>query len=96
MNLSFNTRWRDELPGFYTALQPTPLHNARLIWHNAPLAQDLAIPESLFTPEQALASGAVKRCCRACRLAQVYSGHQFGAWAGQLGDGAGSYWASSS
>jgi uncharacterized protein YdiU (UPF0061 family) len=48
MNLSFNTRWRDELPGFYTALQPTPLHNARLIWHNAPLAQDLAIPESLF------------------------------------------------
>ncbi|WP_368751420.1 hypothetical protein, partial [Klebsiella oxytoca] len=39
MTLSFTTHWRDELPDFYTALAPTPLENARLVWHNAPLAQ---------------------------------------------------------
>ena len=48
MTLSFTTHWRDELPDFYTALAPTPLENARLVWHNAPLAQELGIPESLF------------------------------------------------
>ena len=46
MTLSFTTHWRDELPDFYTALAPTPLENARLVWHNAPLAQELGIPES--------------------------------------------------
>ncbi len=32
MTLSFITRWRDELPETYTALSPTPLNNARLIF----------------------------------------------------------------
>lgn len=90
MNLSFNTRWRDELPGFYSALQPTPLHNARVIWRNAPLAQALAIPESLFTPEHGAGVwGGETLLPGMSPLAQVYSGHQFGAWAGQLGDGRG-------
>lgn len=90
MNLSFNTRWRDELPGFYSALQPTPLHNARVIWHNVPLAQELAIPESLFTPEHGAGIwGGETLLPGMSPLAQVYSGHQFGAWAGQLGDGRG-------
>ncbi|ESJ47423.1 hypothetical protein CFSAN001083_10416, partial [Salmonella enterica subsp. enterica serovar Cubana str. CFSAN001083] len=34
MTLSFTARWRDELPATYTALLPTPLKNARLIWYN--------------------------------------------------------------
>ncbi|MFV0263183.1 MAG: protein adenylyltransferase SelO [Kluyvera sp.] len=90
MNLSFNTRWRDELPGFYSALQPTPLHNARVIWHNAPLAQELSIPESLFTPEHGAGVwGGETLLPGMSPLAQVYSGHQFGSWAGQLGDGRG-------
>ena len=90
MNLSFNTRWRDELPGFYTALRPTPLHNARVIWHNAPLAQELEIPESFFTPAQGAGVwGGEALLPGMSPLAQVYSGHQFGAWAGQLGDGRG-------
>ncbi len=53
MTLSFITRWRDELPETYTALSPTPLNNARLIWHNTELANTLSIPSSLF-----------KKCCR--------------------------------
>ena len=44
MTLSFITRWRDELPATYTALSPTPLNNARLIWHTTELANPLSIP----------------------------------------------------
>lgn len=51
MTLSFTTHWRDELPDFYTSLSPTPLDNARLIWRNAPLAQQLGVPDALFAPE---------------------------------------------
>lgn len=90
MTLSFTTHWRDELPDFYTALAPTPLKNARLIWHNAPLAQTLDIPESLFHPAQGAGVwGGETLLPGMSPLAQVYSGHQFGAWAGQLGDGRG-------
>lgn len=90
MTLSFTTHWRDELPDFYTALAPTPLKNARLIWHNAPLAQTLDIPESLFHPAQGAGVwGGETLLSGMSPLAQVYSGHQFGAWAGQLGDGRG-------
>ncbi len=90
MTLSFTTHWRDELPDFYTALSPTPLHNARLLWRNEPLAHALDVPDALFHP----ASGAGVWGGEALLpgmspLAQVYSGHQFGVWAGQLGDGRG-------
>jgi uncharacterized protein YdiU (UPF0061 family) len=90
MTLSFITRWRDELPGFYTALSPTPLHNARVLWHNAPLAQAMGIPSSLFTPASGAGVwGGETVLPGMSPLAQVYSGHQFGVWAGQLGDGRG-------
>ncbi|WP_409034407.1 protein adenylyltransferase SelO [Raoultella ornithinolytica] len=90
MTLSFTTHWRDELPDFYTPLAPTPLKNARLIWHNAPLAQTLGIPEALFHPAQGAGVwGGETLLPGMSPLAQVYSGHQFGAWAGQLGDGRG-------
>ncbi|BBV76060.1 UPF0061 protein [Raoultella planticola] len=90
MTLSFTTHWRDELPDFYTALAPTPLKNARLVWHNAPLAQTLGIPEALFHPAQGAGVwGGETLLPGMSPLAQVYSGHQFGAWAGQLGDGRG-------
>ncbi|MGL5603082.1 MAG: protein adenylyltransferase SelO, partial [Silvania sp.] len=88
--LSFTARWHDELPGFYTALNPTPLSNARLIWHNAPLAEELAVPAALFTPEQGAGVWGGETLLPGMQpLAQVYSGHQFGVWAGQLGDGRG-------
>lgn len=90
MDLSFTTRWRDELPGFYSALNPTPLENARLVWHNAPLARELMLPESLFVPERGAGVwGGESLLPGMSPLAQVYSGHQFGSWAGQLGDGRG-------
>ncbi|MCS2159276.1 YdiU family protein [Scandinavium sp. H11S7] len=90
MTLSFTHHWRDELPGFYTELSPTPLANARLIWHNAALAQSIDLPESLFSPGKGAGVwGGETLLPGMLPLAQVYSGHQFGVWAGQLGDGRG-------
>ncbi|EPD4218325.1 protein adenylyltransferase SelO family protein [Escherichia coli] len=88
MTLSFITRWRDELPETYTALSPTPLNNARLIWHNTELANTLSIPSSLFKNGAGVWGGETLLPGMS-PLAQVYSGHQFGVWAGQLGDGRG-------
>ena len=90
MTLSFITRWRDELPDFCTSLNPTPLKNARLLWHNAELAAELGIDNALFQPAQGAGVwGGETLLPGMSPLAQVYSGHQFGVWAGQLGDGRG-------
>ncbi|WP_368257968.1 protein adenylyltransferase SelO family protein, partial [Citrobacter sp. RTP31023st1_F3_RTP31023_210422] len=90
MTLSFTTRWRDELPATYTALSPTPLKNARIIWHNDALAAQLGIPAALFdVSDGAGVWGGESLLPGMSPLAQVYSGHQFGVWAGQLGDGRG-------
>lgn len=90
MTLSFTAHWHDELPGFYTALKPTPLQNARLIWHNEALADSLGIPATLFQPEKGAGVWGGETLLPGMKpLAQVYSGHQFGVWAGQLGDGRG-------
>ncbi len=86
----FTATWRDELPGFYTELTPTPLNNSRLFFHNAPLAQALELPETLFDYQgPAGVWGGETLLPGMAPLAQVYSGHQFGVWAGQLGDGRG-------
>lgn len=83
--LRFTADYYQQLPGFYTALTPTPLRGARLLYHSQPLADELGIlPEqhSKVWCGEALLPGMQP-------LAQVYSGHQFGVWAGQLGDGRG-------
>lgn len=90
MDLTFINSWRDELPDFYTALAPTPLRNARVIWRNEALADTLNVPDSLFHPEHGAGVwGGETLLPGMSPLAQVYSGHQFGVWAGQLGDGRG-------
>ena len=87
--LTFDNTWFRELTGCYTALTPTPLTGGRLLYHNAPLAASMGLDVALFTGDghdvwhgAALLPGMQP-------LAQVYSGHQFGVWAGQLGDGRG-------
>ena len=64
MTLSFITRWCDELPETYTALSPTPLNKARLIWHNAELANTLSIHRRCL--KMAQVSGAAKPYCLVC------------------------------
>ena len=78
-----------ELPGaFYTKLPTQPLTRPRLLHANADVARLLGLSE------QALAQPDFLDVCAGTRplaggqtLAAVYSGHQFGVWAGQLGDG---------
>jgi uncharacterized protein YdiU (UPF0061 family) len=73
---------------FHTRLSPTPLPDPYWVGRNPALAQALGLaPGWLETDEalQALTGNAVLPGSEP--LASVYSGHQFGVWAGQLGDG---------
>lgn len=85
----FEHHYFDQLAGFYTELQPTPLSGARLLYHSAPLAEELGLEPSLFAAENSAYWSGEKFFPGMKPLAQVYSGHQFGQWAGQLGDGRG-------
>ena len=75
-------------PAFFTALQATPLPAPHWVGRNPALAQALGLPEAWLDSDavlQALSGNAVLPGSQP--LASVYSGHQFGVWAGQLGDG---------
>ncbi|TCV99728.1 protein adenylyltransferase SelO [Biostraticola tofi] len=85
----FDNTWFNQLAGFYTPLQPTPLHQARLLYHNRPLADEYQLEDILFQGDNAAIWGGERLLPGMQPLAQVYSGHQFGVWAGQLGDGRG-------
>ncbi len=79
----------DKLPAhFYTRLEAQPLTNPRLLHVNKSVAHALGFNEDalqspafldVFAGSCPLPGGKT--------LAAVYSGHQFGVWAGQLGDG---------
>ena len=75
-------------PAFFTYLQPTPVPAPHWVATSASTAQLMGLnPEWLQTDEalQTLSGNAVTGDHKP--LASVYSGHQFGVWAGQLGDG---------
>lgn len=73
---------------FSTALSPQGLNQPRLLHINQDLAQRLGLgPDCLQSAEfLALVSGN-QALSQGKTVAAVYSGHQFGHWAGQLGDG---------
>lgn len=87
--MQFTNTWHQELEGFYTALKPTPLKNPRLLYHSQTLAADLGLDESWFDEQHVSLWSGETLLAGMQPLAQVYSGHQFGVWAGQLGDGRG-------
>ena len=76
---------------FFTALPPQPLPDAALGRHErGRCAELLGLARRLAarTDGRARVSSAATRSWPGMRpLATVYSGHQFGVWAGQLGDG---------
>ncbi|QOL15041.1 protein adenylyltransferase SelO [Dickeya dianthicola] len=88
-HLLFNNHYHQQLPGFYTELMPTPLQGARLLYHNAPFAQELGLSDDGFDGDNSRIWAGERLLPGMAPLAQVYSSHQFGAWAGQLGDGRG-------
>ena len=75
-------------PVFYTRLQPTPMPQLRMRAANAPLAADMGLPEGWLASDEATqVLGGNSLLDGMDPVATVYSGHQFGQWAGQLGDG---------
>ena len=73
-------------PAFYTRLMPTPLPAPYLVAVSPSAAQLLGLTEAQVGESlDVLIGNAVPE--RGQPLAAVYSGHQFGVWAGQLGDG---------
>ena len=72
---------------FFTPLQPSPVAAPRWASRNDALRTELGWPTQLFDDFhlQAFAGNALMPGSKP--LATVYSGHQFGQWAGQLGDG---------
>jgi len=73
---------------FFTRLPTTPLTNPRLVHVNKDVADLLGLSvRAMHTPEfLSVISGSLPMP-GGDTLAAVYSGHQFGVWAGQLGDG---------
>jgi uncharacterized protein YdiU (UPF0061 family) len=75
-------------PDFYTELQPRPLPSPYWVGRNRALARELGLQEHWLESSEALAVlTGNQHLAGAKPLASVYSGHQFGVWAGQLGDG---------
>jgi serine/tyrosine/threonine adenylyltransferase len=75
-------------PAFYTRLNPTPLPSPYLVCASESAAALIGLdPAELNSDDflQVFSGNAVHP--HAQPLAAVYSGHQFGVWAGQLGDG---------
>ncbi|MBI5278087.1 MAG: YdiU family protein [Burkholderiales bacterium] len=75
-------------PAFYTELEPAPLPAPHLVSCNARLAAELGLDPEWVASQEGVAAFTGNRLLPGSRpLASVYSGHQFGVWAGQLGDG---------
>ncbi len=73
---------------FYTRLKPQPLPAPYVVGVSPEVADLLGLPANLLA-NQAFAEifAGNRQMPGAEPLAAVYSGHQFGVWAGQLGDG---------
>ena len=85
-------RWRNRFAGlgadFATRLQPQPLPEPHWISRNSAMARELGLDAEWFASSEALDVFSGNRVLPGAEpLASVYSGHQFGQWAGQLGDG---------
>lgn len=78
-----------DLPAaFYTRLQPQPLNNPRLLHVNTDVARLTGLsPDALALPDFLSVCSGNEPLPGGITLSAVYSGHQFGVWAGQLGDG---------
>lgn len=75
-------------PAFYTRLNPTPLPAPYWVGRSQRLAESLGLSADRMASEQALQAFTGNLTLPGSEpLSSVYSGHQFGQWAGQLGDG---------
>ncbi len=85
-------QWRNSFaalgPAFFTELAPTPLEAPHWVGRSDEVADALGLNPEWFHSDAALQVFAGNQPLPGTQsLASVYSGHQFGVWAGQLGDG---------
>ena len=86
--LALNNSFAELPPAFYTRLMPTPLPAPHFIAASKPAAALIGLTvEDLARPDFVDVFTGNKVAPRSQPIAAVYSGHQFGVWAGQLGDG---------
>lgn len=88
-NLKFKNSFAALPDYFYTKMLPEKVAlNPKVVHINTKAAQLIDLNQELFThPDFPFYFSGNKILPGAEPLAQVYSGHQFGQWAGQLGDG---------
>lgn len=86
--MQFNPRYPTLNPKLFHHQQPAPLHGAKAGHFNQALAEQLQWSEQDQKDWVEICSGQ-KTFSEFKPLAMVYAGHQFGQWAGQLGDGRG-------
>ncbi|ATG92103.1 protein adenylyltransferase SelO [Methylomonas koyamae] len=100
--LRFDNRFVRELPGdaetdnfrrqvygaCYSLVQPTPVKSPRLVAYSPEVAAELGLSEEDCLSEDFCRVFAGNRLAAGMQpFAMCYGGHQFGHWAGQLGDG---------
>ncbi len=86
--LQWNNSFARLGPDFYTELRPTPLPAPYWVGRSRALARELGLEEQWLESREALAVLTGNQTLPGSTpLASVYGGHQFGMWAGQLGDG---------
>ena len=90
--LDLGWRWRNAFEGlggdFHSRLAPTELRDPYWIARSQSMARELGLQDDWWQAQEALQAFAGNRpLAGSAPLASVYSGHQFGVWAGQLGDG---------
>ncbi len=87
-DLPFANSFAELPPAFYTRLMPTPLPAPYFLAASGKAARLVGLdPASLASEDFVALFTGNQVAARAKPLAAVYSGHQFGVWAGQLGDG---------
>lgn len=88
LNADLGNRFAELPPAFFTQLMPTPLPRPYAVAFSAPAAALIGVAPDAFSSAELLETLVGNRVLPASKpLAAVYSGHQFGVWAGQLGDG---------
>ena len=88
LGLTWRNRFADLGESFFSPTPPTPLPAPHCVGFQHTLAQDLGLPPDTHLNDAALHAFTGNLPLAGSQpLASVYSGHQFGHWAGQLGDG---------
>jgi uncharacterized protein YdiU (UPF0061 family) len=86
--LSWSQRFSNLGEVFTEALEPAPLPQPYWVGHSNSLADRLGLPSGWTESSELLDAFTGNHVLEGSQLrASVYSGHQFGVWAGQLGDG---------